>query len=427
MGSGPADVGRIIEAGKIRPVFQPIVSLERGEIVGYEAFAGGPKGSTIETPSALYTAARNRGLVAALDAVRREAALRGALAARLRPPASLFVNVDPAGLNGGLLAHPETLHRAHDELKVIVEISERDLAARPAEILVAAEHIRADGWGIAVEDLFADRRALALLPLLRPDVVKLDMRHVRAPGHTADAEASAEVVAAVARYTRATGAHILATGIDEPEHEIRARHLGTSLGQGSRFGRPERLSRSAASRMRPGAPLFGPQPPIGGNTPAEIAFAEREPEIAAKAALLAISRRLEERALALREPAVVLGTFQSAARFAPATAARYAALARQSEFVAVFGEGVKLEPAPGVRGASLDAGEVLAGEWDVIVVAGTFAGALIARDLGDGGPDLERRFAFTVTHDRALVLRAARSLMLKIGAQPAPPRLAVPA
>jgi hypothetical protein len=39
---------------------------------------------------------------------------------------------------------------------------------------------------------------------------------------------------------------------------------------------------------------------------------------------------------------------------------------------------------------------------------------LIAVDLGDNGPDHDRRFEFTVTHDRDLVLEAARSLMTRI-------------
>jgi hypothetical protein len=47
----------------------------------------------------------------------------------------------------------------------------------------------------------------------------------------------------------------------------------------------------------------------------------------------------------------------------------------------------------------------------VIVVGPHRAAALVAKDLGDTGPDSERRFAFTLTHDRALVLEAARSLL----------------
>jgi len=48
------------------------------------------------------------------------------------------------------------------------------------------------------------------------------------------------------------------------------------------------------------------------------------------------------------------------------------------------------------------------------VVGPHHAEALIATDLGDGGPDAERRFAFLHTQDRGLIVRAARSLMLSI-------------
>jgi hypothetical protein len=44
-----------------------------------------------------------------------------------------------------------------------------------------------------------------------------------------------------------------------------------------------------------------------------------------------------------------------------------------------------------------------------------FAGALVARDLGDTDvPDGDRRFAFATVYDRALVIAAARTLIARI-------------
>ena len=49
------------------------------------------------------------------------------------------------------------------------------------------------------------------------------------------------------------------------------------------------------------------------------------------------------------------------------------------------------------------------------VVIGThYAGALIAKDMGDSGPDRDRRFAFSLTHDHETVLAAARSLLTRV-------------
>jgi DICT domain-containing protein len=67
-----------------------------------------------------------------------------------------------------------------------------------------------------------------------------------------------------------------------------------------------------------------------------------------------------------------------------------------------------------VRGADLDPDDPVAGEWDVVVVSPHFAAALVARDLGDQGPDLERRFDYAVTYDRALVVDVARDLMRRV-------------
>lgn len=40
-----------------------------------------------------------------------------------------------------------------------------------------------------------------------------------------------------------------------------------------------------------------------------------------------------------------------------------------------------------------------------------YAAALVAKDVGDGGRDADRRFDYVVTHDRQLVVEAARSLL----------------
>ena len=70
--------------------------------------------------------------------------------------------------------------------------------------------------------------------------------------------------------------------------------------------------------------------------------------------------------------------------------------------------------APGVLGNSLSAADPLAEEWTVTVIGSHYAAALIARDMGDDGPDHDRRFQFVVTHDRDLVVSAARSMMARI-------------
>jgi DICT domain-containing protein len=111
---------------------------------------------------------------------------------------------------------------------------------------------------------------------------------------------------------------------------------------------------------------------------------------------------------------VILSAFQTAERFTPASAVRYEQLATRCSLVAALGIGLPAEPAPGVRGATIASNDALADEWSVVVVGPHYAAALVARDLGDDGPDDRRRFDHVVTHDRALVVAAARSLLDRI-------------
>ena len=116
----------------------------------------------------------------------------------------------------------------------------------------------------------------------------------------------------------------------------------------------------------------------------------------------------------------MLATFQEASRFTPATWRRYAALAGRNTLVAAPRYGHAQDPAPGVRGQSFDPDDKLRGELDVIVVGPHMAAALIARDVGDDGPDEERRFDVVVTYDRELVLTAARALMARVAPEASP-------
>jgi EAL domain-containing protein (putative c-di-GMP-specific phosphodiesterase class I) len=89
-----SELGAILDERAIRSVYQPIVAIDSGETIGYEALARGPIGSSLERPDMLFAAAREESRLADLDWACRAAAVRGALDGGLRPPHALFVNVE---------------------------------------------------------------------------------------------------------------------------------------------------------------------------------------------------------------------------------------------------------------------------------------------------------------------------------------------
>src|SRR5215207_5967336 len=80
----------------LRPVFQPIVDLRDGAVVGYEALVRGRDDAELHSAQALLAAARREDSMLALDLAARDAALRAAERAGLDAPFSLFLNTDPA-------------------------------------------------------------------------------------------------------------------------------------------------------------------------------------------------------------------------------------------------------------------------------------------------------------------------------------------
>jgi EAL domain-containing protein (putative c-di-GMP-specific phosphodiesterase class I) len=404
-----AELDRLLRGRAVRVVFQPLIDLTDGGTVGYEALARGPAGSDLESPTALFATAYRTGQVPELDWACRSAAFTAALAADLPQAISLFVNSEPASM--GSPCPPDltgTLAEAERRLRVVVEVTERAVAANPATLLGAVARAREVGWGVALDDVGAEPDSLALMPFVRPDVIKLDLRLIQ-DRTTAEV---ARVVNAVLAQAERTGATVLAEGIETPHHADRARAMGASVGQGWLYGRPGPLP---AYTPTPGRvlPLYRAAGTTGSarRTPYQVVTARRPAALATKELLLPMSRHLENKGLDPGDPIVLLACFQHARHFTPDTSRRFARLAERAAFTGAVGAEMPPEPIAGVRGAGLAADDPLCGEWDVIALGAHFAGALVAQDHGDTGPDRQRRFSFAITHDRELVVEAAEALL----------------
>ncbi len=400
----------ILEQRLVRSVFQPIVDLDSGAVLAYEALSRGPAGS-LESPDALFAAARTTGRLTELDELCRRTALTSAISAGIYAPLTLFVNIEPSVLDSARLGELVELARnAPGNLQMVLEITERAIAARPAELLATVSRLRAAGWRIALDDVGADDMSLAFMTLLRPDVVKLDLFLVqKRPG-----PAVAEIMNAVNAYAERSGAILLAEGIEDEKHREMARALGARLGQGWMFGRPAATipdGQHVSGLQLPRAPA-----PVSHSSPFDCLPADVVLRRTTKPLLVELSKFLEREALRLGSTCMVVAAFQEAKHFTAPTSRRYRELVRKVGFVAAFGQDLGPEPVAGLRGADLHPDDPVRREWNVIVLAPHFAAALLARDLGDAGPDLRRRFEFALTYDRETAAAAAESLLSRVRA-----------
>ncbi len=248
-GRGCADTADLLatalEPAGLRTAFQVIVDLTTGTPVAYEALTRGPRNSRLEPPDALLDAAREAGRLTELDWACRCTAFRAADAVGFGAPLQLFVNAEPQALTASCPPHlVQDFVQAHRTLDIVVEVTERYLLDAPAELLRVRDTLDELGWAVALDDVGANDAGVALLPVLRPAVVKLD-RSLLSP-HPSRAQRDA--LAGVRAYVERSGACLLAEGIETEQDLRRARELGATWGQGWLFGRPGPL---AAALPRP--------------------------------------------------------------------------------------------------------------------------------------------------------------------------------
>lgn len=211
-----------------RLVFQPIVDLQRGTVVGYETLSRFP-GPPQAPPDVWFQAAATYGLQAALETRVLAAALE--LVDDLPPSTFLTINLDP-----NLLGRPEVcevLDRPLD--KVVLELTEHALIADLGAVQEALRRPRARGLTLALDDAGAGYSGLVAMLQLRPDIVKVDRTLVTDVDRDAVKRALLETLGSFAGQS---DAWVLVEGLERIGELQECARMGVPLGQGYLLGRP---------------------------------------------------------------------------------------------------------------------------------------------------------------------------------------------
>ncbi|HYN93992.1 MAG TPA: EAL domain-containing protein [Pilimelia sp.] len=402
-------IGRIIAERAIFPRFQPIVDLATRKIVGVEALARGPAGSALEFPDALFPAAIRAGLLAELDMLCAERAIEVARDAGPLVPSFVFVNVEPAVLHQPPSATLLDLVHGGLRFRLVLEITERALSGDPAALLRFASGVHHVGNSLALDDVGADPLSLAFVPLVEPEVVKLDMHLLRSP-YSPETVRTATTVAA---FAERTGAAIVAEGVETEEDAGNALALGARWGQGWLFGRPGSIGDLAgrpverAVRLRP--PQRGLHLPAG--TPFTTA-STRSPVRSVKSRMVAgLIEHVVGQAAASGPHAVVLCALSGPDELAT-WSAPLAALSERVAYVGLLTDS-ELAPPAAVRAYRLNQTDPIQGETTIAVVGPYLAAAACVRRRPRAG-DGEGECDVVLTYDRDLVQEIARMLMRRV-------------
>jgi EAL domain-containing protein (putative c-di-GMP-specific phosphodiesterase class I) len=394
----------------LAPEYQPVVSLPDGHVIGYEALARWPQLGDIQ-PQAVFAHAATVDALDRLDRYCAESAIRGAVESDLPQDSVLLVNSEPtssfipdttdASMSAGL-----------KRFQVIIELTERDLLVRPGALLRRIEALRDRGCGVALDDVGVSPDSLAMLDVVRPDLVKLDIGFVQ----SALRGDPARTLSGVLDYCQRSGALIVAEGIETTEHYEQALTVGATFGQGFHLGRPAAIH--PAVTALPGRNLPAVHRPIlaAASSVFDHISAQVPAFTARRTTAEALSRDLTRKAAEGTYQPIVLAAVVGAERFSAEMSQRYSALAVGSPLVAIFATDLSVNLGGGVRGVTISPHDPLATEWLTLILDCDVAAALAVRRRPDRAEDTETapRYDVTITRDRSLVADAARGILSRM-------------
>jgi len=251
------EIRSAVEADEFVPFFQPLISLDTGELNGFEVLArwNSPQRGLIE-PDDFIGIAEQSGQIGALSMRVMEKAFVQAKdwPAHLK----LAVNVSPVQFRDPRLAErivqllTETGFPAR---RLEVEITEGSLLEDRAQALTILQSLRNHGIAIALDDFGTGYASLSQLHALPFDRIKIDRSFINA---LAESEQAAAIVQTIAALGKTLSVPITAEGVESETVRQQMAALGCTDAQGWHFGRA--VSGQAAS-MQIETPVSTPTPP----------------------------------------------------------------------------------------------------------------------------------------------------------------------
>ncbi|HTF12328.1 MAG TPA: EAL domain-containing protein, partial [Asanoa sp.] len=292
------------------------------------------------------------------------------------------------------------------ESNVVMEITEKAVTRRRAGLLDAVDDARRKTARIALDDIGIDPASLAAMPLINPDVIKLDRTIIQStsPG--------SQVVNAVLDDARGRGAQIVAEGVERPEHLDVARALGATFAQGWLFGHPGPLPRD----IRPSEQTLarvGPRP-VARATPYDVLALTETVDPTTATQLGAMSAGIEEQATHATGPAILVVNIGDLRHLTDDSPITYAYLTSRGIEVFLIGHGVPFTPGGRVRGIPLAADDPLRDERTTLLVGCHFGSGVFARQRqGPTGKD-NAAFDAGTCHEWDRVVEATLPLVSRV-------------
>ena len=233
------DLRRALELGEFRVHYQPIVSLQSGKIVGFEALSRWQRPEGLLSPAHFIQIAEEIGIILPMNRLLlREACLQ------LRawhsqfpcdPPLTMSVNITPkefaqpdlAAQIGTILVevgiHPSSIN---------VEITENIAMADPERSSLVLSELKTLGVHLSIDDFGTGYSSLSRLQGYPVDTLKIDRTFI------SKMDTDSEIVRIIIMLAHNLGLKVVAEGTETAEQVSLLKELKCELVQGYFFARP---------------------------------------------------------------------------------------------------------------------------------------------------------------------------------------------
>lgn len=228
---------QIIRSTEFTSFFQPIVSLQGRELIGFEALLRDPLGRV--SPGKLFEVAQDTGLHHLLDMKARQTAFKSRVG-KIPNGMKSFINFLPSTIYNPRFSIKDTLqsmerHCVRPE-DVVFEVVETEKIADINHLKNIFDVYKQEGIKVALDDYGTGNSTFDVLVQLVPDYVKIDRSHIM--NCDQDIEKQKHLLTLV-EIMKELGVISLAEGIERKEELDFCREIGIELAQGYYLGRPE--------------------------------------------------------------------------------------------------------------------------------------------------------------------------------------------
>jgi EAL domain-containing protein (putative c-di-GMP-specific phosphodiesterase class I) len=230
-----AIIDHVLRDAAFHPIFEPIVRLEDGTIIGYEALTRFADGTG---PEARFSMAATINRKLELERATLRAAVRASVS--LASGCFLSLNVSPE-----LLLDVDSLRSILGGIQrpVVLELTEHDPVEDYGAIRAAVSSL-GQSVRLSIDDAGSGFASLQHVLALEPDFVKLDKTWVIGINDDPTRQA---LIAGLSHFASQTGCHLIAEGIETVLDLTALQGLDVELGQGYLFGRCEHPTVPASS------------------------------------------------------------------------------------------------------------------------------------------------------------------------------------